>query len=164
MVRFVFLLSLLIMMGCGTRRVATTVDKEEIKEVVHEETTQKNGEVSRTYNQLATSNNTESSQKEIKFVRVKEYNDNGSLKREIESNEETTEIYKNKIETLEESINTKEKIIELLKIQNKEYEKNFKNKSKETESTRPMFWLYILFYILGLATIPTVKRLIKGKL
>ena len=112
MVRFVFLLSLLMMMGCGTRRVATTVDKEEIKEVVHEETTQKNGEVSRTYNQLATSNNTESSQKEIKFVRVKEYNDNGSLKREIESNEETTEIYKNKIETLEESINTKEKIIE----------------------------------------------------
>ena len=164
MVRLVFLFSLLMLIGCGSRRVATTVDKEEIKEVVHEETTQKNGEVSRTYNQLATSNNTESSQKEIKFVRVKEYNDNGSLKREIESNEETTEIYKNKIETLEESINTKEKIIELLKIQNKEYEKNLKNKSKETESTRPMWWLYVLCYILGLATIPTVKRLIKGKL
>lgn len=164
MVRVVCLFLLLILFSCGTRKVETQLNKEEVKEVVHEETIQKNGEVSRTYNQLATTNNTESSQKEIKFVRVKEYNDNGSLKREIESNEETTEIYKNKIETLEESINTKEKIIELLKIQNKEYEKNFKNKSKETESTRAMWWLYVLCYILGLATIPTVKRLVKGKL
>ena len=31
MVRLIFLFSLLIMVGCGTRRVSTTIDKEKIK-------------------------------------------------------------------------------------------------------------------------------------
>ena len=157
----VLLFSVLILISCGTRRVATTIDKEETKEVVSTEIDQKTGEIFNAYKNVTTTQNNEQNEREIKFVRVKEYNDNGSLRREIESNEEFSKMYKSEISTLEKAIETKEKIIEILKVQNSEYQKKMKTKEKKTESKRPMWWLYILIYLLGVATVPTLKSRIK---
>ena len=172
MVRFVFLLSLLITVGCGTRRVSTTIDKDKVKVEekanVENEVKIENEKKKEATTQTETAKKSNQTETQTKIIRIKEYADNGTLRREIESNEAMSKVVEEQLNQKEKSLeisNQKIKIIQQEKqeLQNK-LTKKTNEKAKDTESTRPMFWLYILVYLLGLATIPTVKRLIKGKL
>ena len=172
MVRIVFLFSLIMMLGCGTRRVTTNIDKDKIKV---EEKAKIDSEVKveveakkEATKQTETTQKTNQSETQTKVIKIKEYAENGALRREIESNEAMSKVVEEQLNQKEKSLeisNNKIKILQQEKqeLQNKLTQKT-KEKAKESESTSPMFWLYILVYLLGLATIPTVKRLIKGKL
>ena len=172
MVRFVFLLSLLMMMGCGTRRVATTVDKDKIKV---EEKTKIDSEVKveveakkEATKQTETTQKTNQSETQTKVIKIKEYAENGALRREIESNEAMSKVVEEQLNQKEKSLEISNNKIKILQQEKQELQTKLnqktKEKSKETESIRQMIWLYVLVYILGVATIPTIKRLAQGKL
>ena len=160
------------MVGCGTRRVSTTIDKEKIKVEekvkVENEVKIENEEKKEATTQTETAKKSNQTEMQTKIIKIKEYANNGTLRREIESNEAMSKVVEEQLLQKEKSLEISNQKIKILQnekqeLQNKLTQKT-KEKAKESESTRPMFWLYILVYLLGLATIPTIKRLIKGKL
>ena len=165
MVRIVFLFSLIMVLGCGTRRVSTTIDKEKIKVEekvkVENEVKIENEEKKEATTQTETAKKSNQTEMQTKIIKIKEYANNGTLRREIESSEAMSKVVEEQLLQKEKSLGISNQKIKILQnekqeLQNKLTQKT-KEKAKESESTRPMFWLYILVYLLGLATIPTIN-------
>ena len=172
MVRLIFLFSLLITVGCGTRRVSTNIDKDKVKVEekanVENEVKIENEKKKEATTQTETAKKSNQTETQTKIIRIKEYADNGTLRREIESNEAMSKVVEEQLIQKEKSLEISNQKIKILQQEKQELQnkltKKTNEKAKDTESTRPMFWLYILVYLLGLATIPTIKRLAQGKL